>query len=77
MTEAPTYRNQFIDLQSKSVDWFLFDSNLCHERVNSFLSNVLKYFNKICSQNVAFAIESIEINVNIGTWGRFNLKNSD
>ena len=56
------------------MNWFLFDSDLCHKRVNSFLSNVLKYFNKICSQNVAFAIESIEINVNIVTWGRFDLK---
>ena len=25
MTEVPTYRNQSTDLQSKSLDWFLYD----------------------------------------------------
>ena len=29
-----SYRNQFIDLQSKSMDWFLYDNDLHHERVN-------------------------------------------
>ena len=29
-----SYRNQSIDLQSKSIDWFLYDKNLRHERVN-------------------------------------------
>ena len=28
-----SYRNQSIDLQSKSMDWFLYDNSLCHERV--------------------------------------------
>ena len=28
-----SYRNQFIDLQSNSVDWFLYDNGLHHERV--------------------------------------------
>ena len=28
-----SYRNQSIDLQSKSMDWFLYDSDLRHERV--------------------------------------------
>ena len=28
------YRNKSIDLQSKSVDWFLSDNGLRHERVN-------------------------------------------
>ena len=27
------YRNQSIDLQSKSMDWFLYDRNLSQERV--------------------------------------------
>ena len=34
MTEAISYRNQSIDLQSKSMDWFLYDNGLRHERVN-------------------------------------------
>ena len=35
MTEVPTisYRNQSIDLQSKSMDWFLYDRDLCREGV--------------------------------------------
>ena len=31
-----SYRNQSIDLQSKSMDWFLYDTDLRHERVNVF-----------------------------------------
>ena len=29
-----SYRNQSIDLQSKSMDWFLYDRKLHHERNN-------------------------------------------
>ena len=29
-----SYRNQYIDLWSKSMDWFLYDNDLRHERVN-------------------------------------------
>ena len=29
-----SYRNQSIDMWSKSVDWFLYDNGLRHERVN-------------------------------------------
>ena len=32
-TEVVSYRNQSIDLQSKSKDWFLYDIGLCCERV--------------------------------------------
>ena len=28
-----SYRNKSIDLQSKSIDWFLYDNGLRHERV--------------------------------------------
>ena len=34
MTEAVTIRNQSIDLLPKSMDWFLYDNGLRHERVN-------------------------------------------
>ena len=33
-TEGISYRNQSMDLKSKSVDWFLYDRDLRHERVN-------------------------------------------
>ena len=29
------YRNQSIDLRSKSMDWFLYNNGLRHDRVNS------------------------------------------
>ena len=29
-----SYRNQFIDLQSKSMDWLQYDRDFRHERVN-------------------------------------------
>ena len=31
------YRNHFIDLQNKPMDWFLYDKNLHHEIVNALL----------------------------------------
>ena len=33
MAVAGSYRNQSIDLQSKWMDWFLYDNGLRHERV--------------------------------------------
>ena len=41
-----SYRNQSTDLQSKSMDWFLYDNGLRHERVKTYalttLSKTLK-----------------------------------
>ena len=34
MMEVPFIKNQSIDLQSKSMDWFLYDRDLRHERIN-------------------------------------------
>ena len=42
MTEASSCRNQFIDLLSKSMDWFLYDRDLRHEKVNVIIN--LKLF---------------------------------
>ena len=47
MTEAVIYRNQSIDWQSKSTDWFLYDNGLRHERVRW-----LEWKCKICSQSL-------------------------
>ena len=41
-----SYRNQSIDLQSKSMDWFLYDNGLHHERVN-YLPIKLKSVNAL------------------------------
>ena len=37
-----SYRNQSIDLLCKSMDWFLYDNDLRHERVN-FLGDFDEY----------------------------------
>ena len=37
MTESLSYKNQSIDFQCKSMDWFLYDRDLRHERVNGTL----------------------------------------
>ena len=46
-----TYRNQPIDLQSKSMDWFLYDIGLCHEKIKAIqkliLNDPLSYFSEI------------------------------
>ena len=45
-----SYRNQSIDLQSKSMDWFLYDNGPRHERVkransfNTFKDDVKKHY---------------------------------
>ena len=45
-----SYRNQSIDLQSKSMDWFQYDNGLRHERVNYLIIkpfNLLNPFSRI------------------------------
>ena len=37
MKEVPTIQKPDIDLQSESMDWFLYDRDFCHERINAFL----------------------------------------
>ena len=37
------YRSQSIDLQNKSVDWFLYNKNLRHERVNALLLAYIRW----------------------------------
>ena len=37
MSVFPSYRNQSIDLQSKSIDWFLCEGNIGMKKVDRFL----------------------------------------
>ena len=40
-----SYRNQSIDSESKSMDWFLYDKDLRHERVNeTFFAKIVNAF---------------------------------
>ena len=42
-----TYRNQQIDLHCKSLDWFLYDGDLSHERLKGvFLCECPEIFYK-------------------------------
>ena len=45
-----SYRNQSIDFQSKSMNWFLYDRDLCHERVKRLHFNFLLL--DICSKKL-------------------------
>ena len=51
MTESLSYSNQFIELLRKSMDWFLYDRGLHHERVNLILYvfrlNALDFYRKV------------------------------
>ena len=49
MTEVPiiekAYRKQSIDLQSESMDWFLYGRSLPHEIVTQMIASIWKTFN--------------------------------
>ena len=38
-----SYRNQSTDLQRKSMDWFLYDNSLRHERVKSYWQSRMQH----------------------------------
>ena len=67
MTVSFSYRNQSIDLQSKSMDWFLYDRDLRCERVNSLqtvlpLYLIMSLLSPICKQpSGAIEIDILEI----------------
>ena len=42
MTETLSNRNQSTDLQKKSMDCFLYDWDLRHEKINSITSEIVK-----------------------------------
>ena len=74
-----SYRNQFIDLLCKSMDWFLYDNGLRHERVNyplvvftQCLSSWIFFVNRymLCSHSIFFPIFPIvfQIFINLVTW---------
>ena len=44
MAEVHINRNQFIGLQNKSMDWFLYDKDLRHERVDPIINAQEKRF---------------------------------
>ena len=66
-----SYRNQSIDLRSNSLDWFLYDNGLHHERVKCFQNlwgNVSSYmqqksFSKLVSIRTKWRIVTTDIRI--------------
>ena len=61
-----SYRNQSIDLRSKSTDWFLYDNGLRHERVKEMIRSKI-HVKALKHQDCIFAILINSINQSIGT----------
>ena len=49
MMKSLSYRNQSTDLQSKSLDWFLYDKDFRHERVKGCNFNIMMILRKLAS----------------------------
>ena len=52
---ALSYRNQSIDLLRKSMDWFLYDNNLRHERVKLVNENEWPKFALVIYKNILWS----------------------
>ena len=59
-----SYINQFIALQSKSMDWFLYDKDLQHERVNALFPKMVKHFESPAAND----INSLTKLIILGIW---------
>ena len=55
-----SYRNQSIDLQSKSMAWFLYDNGLRHERVNFNSFHSYKKSRKISFEKFIFQVRNFQ-----------------
>ena len=54
-----SYRNQFIDLPCKSLDWFLYDNGFRHERVNDkSIYTIAPIYSNSYQYSTAFASEN-------------------
>ena len=51
-----SYRNQSIDLQSKSMDWFLYDNGLRHERVKWGSEQTVESYNEKVDRRISASI---------------------
>ena len=59
MTKVLSYRNQSINLQSKPIDWFLYDRELPHERVKQWHSSQhLRYFHVLKNMYAKWGLEA-------------------
>ena len=66
MTDDPIiYRNQSIDLRSKAVDWFQYDRDLRHERVNAASIKYFRYTLYFVCPNKVKNIEMWKIEIKV------------
>ena len=74
-----SYRNQSIDLQSKSMDWFLYDIGLHCERVKVVVESLLETLTKRRSQTFSRSIDLHSVinavGKNISSMSNWNLVN--
>ena len=73
------YRNQSLDLQSKSMDWFLYDRNFRHERVklSHFFQIKISNINICCLYESNIEKQPLEVLYEKGVFessGKFNGK---
>ena len=61
--EVLLYRNQSIDLQSKLMDWFLYDRDFRYERVKEKLKLYISATKDSCFQFAVFLQFSIKVNI--------------
>ena len=61
-----SYRNESTDLLCKSMDWFLYDSGLRHEKVKEIFQSSLLFSRNHwnCNENYLFMVQSNEIFTN-------------
>ena len=45
LSQFNSFMMEVLDIQSKSLDWFLYDRDICHKRVNPLHANTSIYFN--------------------------------
>ena len=62
MTEAVIYRNQSIDLQSKSMDWFLYDNVSVMKELNIYpISDIAFQFLTVFIKITKFFLPKLKI----------------
>ena len=68
-----SFRNQSIDLQSKSMDWFLYDNGLLHERVKCQPLKMLKHVQAISRQQPTNCLSTFDHFVGLALIGLIHI----
>ena len=72
MMEVLSYRNQSTDLFCKSIDWFLYNRDLCHERFKTlFTTYAESLFLHVVKHNFFFLFQFFFLSVFFNEYSRF------